>query len=518
MRARRMFAIAVLARALPGMKEPDELRDLAIQAVNGIPGAAVARNRAEDVYKLLSGEGQPASLGPKQAPGTDGWWEEMVDEALAAHVLSNTTGMYPRPCIGGMVMVPGVEGPVDALRTEFKSNEIHIEKAHKIDFKRATRYLEPSNWQKCRPDFWCTMEELGEPSEGQRRYHEVVSTHCGQPGSGGFWAQTDLLVNFMSVSDKKNGKAAIANYKLAEKPEAHDFIQVDEGTLVVANAPRTDTFLITSTKRVKFNREIPTGALALMMCAFGYGEVAADLIACAAREGVDPPKGTPFPGVPPPGAPPGGGGAQAAGPRGGPGQAPAGGLVQEVADIWAQAIRDGAAALERNLGGAGQGSAPRTRGPGSRAMAAAGLVDQWSALASRSASRVDAGAYTASSAVEDAAAGATLAAEAGWLWAECAWQAAAKCCGLEGTQNIAESLPFEAPAGAKLKLLRLWAPGIDTFPGVTIHPEQLEPEQTEFTLRTDGTVCRGATYVAEVEATFDEGKEHEVLLVWITVL
>jgi hypothetical protein len=59
-------------------------------------------------------------------------------------------------------------------------------------------------------------------------------------------------------------------------------------------------------------------------------------------------------------------------------------------------------------------------------------------------------------------------------------------------------------------------PGLETLPGVTIHPEQLEPGQTEFTLRTDGRVCRGATYVGEVEATTDGGTE--VFFVWITVL
>jgi hypothetical protein len=154
---------------------------------------------------------------------------------------------------------------------------------------------------------------------------------------------------------------------------------------------------------------------------------------------------------------------------------------------------------------------------------ASGLVERWSARASRSASKVDAGIYTASSAVEDAAACATLAAEAGWLWAEWAWQAVADCCGLECVPDAAQSQPFEAPAGAKLKLRAepTMGPGLDKLPGVTIHPEQLDPAQTEFTLRTDGTVCRGGTYVGEVEATTDEGKtteKTEVLVVWITVL
>jgi hypothetical protein len=149
---------------------------------------------------------------------------------------------------------------------------------------------------------------------------------------------------------------------------------------------------------------------------------------------------------------------------------------------------------------------------------ASGLVERWSERASRSASKVDAGIYTASSAVEDAASCATLAAEAGWLWAEWAWQAVADCCGLECPPDTAESQPFQAPAGAKLKLRAepTMGPGLETLPGVTVHPEQLEPGQTEFTLRTDGRVCRGATYVGEVEATTDGGTE--VLFVWITVL
>jgi len=151
---------------------------------------------------------------------------------------------------------------------------------------------------------------------------------------------------------------------------------------------------------------------------------------------------------------------------------------------------------------------------------ASGLVERWSARASRSASKVDAGVYTASSAVEDAAACGTLAAEAGWLWAEWAWQAVANCCGLECVPDAAESQPFEAPAGAKLKLRAepTMGPGLDRLPGVTIHPEQLEPGKNKFTLRTGGSVCRGATYVGEVEATTDTTEKPEVLLVWITVL
>jgi hypothetical protein len=149
---------------------------------------------------------------------------------------------------------------------------------------------------------------------------------------------------------------------------------------------------------------------------------------------------------------------------------------------------------------------------------ASGLVERWGALASRSAAELDAGTYDASSAAEDAAGALTLAAEEGWSWTALTWQAVAKWCGVDYVQNTAESQPFDAPAGAKLTLRAAPTngPGLETLPGVTIDPEQLGAEQTQFTLRTDGTVCRGATYVAVVEATTDEGLVE--LFVWITVL
>jgi hypothetical protein len=151
---------------------------------------------------------------------------------------------------------------------------------------------------------------------------------------------------------------------------------------------------------------------------------------------------------------------------------------------------------------------------------ASGLLDRWSALGSRWASEVDAGTYTASCAVEDAAAGATLAAEAGWSWAELTWQAVATCCGREGEQTPAETHKFRAPAGAKLKLRRgfpMMGPGLDVLTGVTIEPEQLAPGETEFTLHAGPGACRGGTYVVEVEATTDDGTT-TLVVGWITVL
>jgi hypothetical protein len=147
------------------------------------------------------------------------------------------------------------------------------------------------------------------------------------------------------------------------------------------------------------------------------------------------------------------------------------------------------------------------------------LLDRWSRLANRSVSRLDAGSFNPSSAVQDAVAGATLATEAAWLWTGWWWESVANLCGLEGEPNIAESQPFYAPtAGAALELAGplVKGPGLARLDApVSIEPAQLEPEDTRFTLRVDGTGCRGGTYVGRVKATTEEGPEYVV--VWITV-
>jgi hypothetical protein len=150
---------------------------------------------------------------------------------------------------------------------------------------------------------------------------------------------------------------------------------------------------------------------------------------------------------------------------------------------------------------------------------ASALLERWGELASRAASKMDAGAYDAASAARDTAAGATLAAEAGWLWTEWMFESLATFTGFEGGANIARSQPFKALAGARLELAEplVRRPGLDELPvGVVhIHPRQLGPEETEFTLRADGSGHRGGTYVGKVKAT--SGTESKTVPVWITI-
>jgi hypothetical protein len=150
---------------------------------------------------------------------------------------------------------------------------------------------------------------------------------------------------------------------------------------------------------------------------------------------------------------------------------------------------------------------------------ASSMLEQWSAFASKAASRVDAGAYDAASAAEDVAAGAWLATEAAGLWTAQACEAFYTLAGLERSANIVTSQPFHAPPGARLELTDplVRGTGLDQLPvsAVSIKPPQLGPSETEFTLSADATGYRGGTYAGKVNATTDAGTT--AVTVWITV-
>jgi hypothetical protein len=353
-RARRMFAIAVMTRAFP---DRGDLRELAILALRA---PEETRARAEPVdqealYKLLAGEDVAK---PAVAPGSGDWWNGLIATAVARKVIPDKIGMVPQPCSGRLLTVPGVTGPVAVLKTEATTAKKELE------FDKAIRFIEPVNWKKCMPDFWCDMHENPGYTlpPGQRRYHEIVSTHCDDKGQLGFWAETELLFDFMWLPNKAEARAAVANYELApERPQPGDRILVDEGTLLVEKLDNgaKPPLKITTTKRVKFNYPFMTEALALVICALGYADTSGSLLCCAARSGKDF-TGTDFPGVAPT-AHPQPSAAGAAGTPSGRGQMLGGGLVEDACDIWARSLRDWASAIERGGGGAGPARAKNTR-------------------------------------------------------------------------------------------------------------------------------------------------------------
>ena len=128
-RARRMFAIAVLTRAFPEMQNTSNtLAELAIRALKTPEGTPEPESGAESVYARLAGIAPVHTDGGTQLiPGTQAWWTAMVTPfetvaAVSGAAEAGATGAAPRgmqfkPCAGRWVRVPGIDGPVDAVRT-----------------------------------------------------------------------------------------------------------------------------------------------------------------------------------------------------------------------------------------------------------------------------------------------------------------------------------------------------------------------------------------------------------------
>jgi len=158
---------------------------------------------------------------------------------------------------------------------------------------------------------------------------------------------------------------------------------------------------------------------------------------------------------------------------------------------------------------------------------ASSLLERWSSHASTVAANAEAPDYDAESAAADLAACASLATESGLLLVAKMLDPFGVLSVGGGQPNIVNSQPFEAPAGAMLKLT---GPLVESLGGdelpvsiVSIQPPQLSPNADKFTLRADATGHRGATYVGTVAASTGAASTLAAtgttvqVTVWITV-
>lgn len=355
MRPRRLFALAVAMRAFPEMRDHNsKLGNLAVMAL-GVKGLASDGDDAQGLLELLGDEERLDEAG-KTEPVLRQWWDGFLETAHARHLLSDLAGMRPRPCSGRVVELPNDKGLAAAFITEFSTDE--------VGFDQAVRFLNPSVWEECRPDFWCEVKVLKDPPAGggAYKYKEVVSSDCSRRATTWFNAETELDFVFWTLPNKSAPEVAITNYQLSHgRPLEGDSITVDEGTLVVAKTGGGQSPLhITTTKRIQFDHGFSAAALALIMCAFGYAETASDLLCCAARKQAAAAKGktvgADFPSIEPRARASGGPARARATPKakstaGAQPEAAAGNLAemfQSSANMWASLLRGSAKALERS--------------------------------------------------------------------------------------------------------------------------------------------------------------------------
>jgi hypothetical protein len=292
LKARRLFAIALAARAFPErVRDPGgDLAEYARDALQ-VDGIATNNDNAQRLLDLL-GDPERVPRGLETSDALKQWWDELLETADNEGLIDDPKSMGPRPCTGRLVTVdlPGGARQVATLKTYFETD--------RLTFNQATRFLEPSNWPEC-SDFWCSMDKIAELPTGEHRYNEVVSVDCDDKDTT--WTlQAQLDFKYWRGKD---GRVAVAEYQLPGGQAQPGNVLVDEGSLVVRELA-AKKLAVTTTKRVLFDRVFDGRAIALVMCALGYAEVAHDFVFHAAAL---PPaqrrkRGTPFPGEEP--APP----------------------------------------------------------------------------------------------------------------------------------------------------------------------------------------------------------------------
>jgi hypothetical protein len=266
MRARRMLAIAALARADPRYADRSTTKGrLAQNALNF--GGITNDNERVSLHRLLTDMSQDVAL------TADDWWENQVVPGAAPLIHEDQDKIGHRPCTAGLVPVTTTvsgHGSVlaTALKTEFESVG--------IDFDRVIRFLDPSNWEHCNA-FWCDMTLVPPPTAtGTRHFHERVSLDCNDPHAWSIQAELNFSQRLLT-----DPRVAVSEYHLTPPhPLADDDVLVDAGVLIVEELepPPVSRMRVTTTKRVCFTRNFPGPGLALFMCAVGYASIAEDFV------------------------------------------------------------------------------------------------------------------------------------------------------------------------------------------------------------------------------------------------
>jgi hypothetical protein len=271
MRARRLLALAVATRAFPEQVGPDgEQRDDVISALRQ-PGLAPSETEAQRLLELLADPDTLTTLAD---------WGDLIDKAASEGLLTNTMALRLQPCASELVLMP-VDGeiePVAQYTTHFCTDSVTVD--------QAKAFLEPSNWPGC-TDLWCEMVPMGTATDGTQRYLEVIGPDCD--GSG--WKMRTCLE--VGTADLPGGAAVMSYRKCSDRTASDGQVAVDEGS-VTLTPNGTGGVCVETTKRLRFDEPFDGGGLAMVLCTFGWGTLAEDLVLGCAYDGAKPV--TPWPG------------------------------------------------------------------------------------------------------------------------------------------------------------------------------------------------------------------------------
>ncbi len=256
MAARRLLALAVLARVAPALEFADASTN--IEAALSVDGSVGSGDRADPsgVVGLVTNDAVFGRIGD---------WAQLIETGVGTDVLSANLAIQAGapPCDCTLVTVapqPGDDFPAAELRTSFTTAALTLE--------QATGFLDPSRWPGCSP-YWCRMDPVTTTQAGTTIYHEIFSLDCPDPNKT---FTVEAYLEFVD-HDMPNGKRV--SYRLSDH-YANEVVDVDEGSLVVYQVGGDIT--VDTVKRIRFRHPFNGASLRIIMCALGYADVAAQLV------------------------------------------------------------------------------------------------------------------------------------------------------------------------------------------------------------------------------------------------
>lgn len=275
MAARRILVLAVAARLRNHLVGPDTPSIDSALAVPGIVG-----DSADAVVSLV-----PLLIDDDVFPSINEW-QQLIETGVGRRLLSADLSVQAAapPCSGKLVPVstPGDPFPAAELTTDFSTTA--------VTFEQASRFLEPSNWPSC-SSFWCMMYRVATTPRNTAIYHEIVSLDCAHPNTA-WTAEAYLECVVVKLPPTGVPTGARLSYALSNQ-YTNTLIKVDEGSITIQE--RNGVVYVHTVKRIKFSYPFSSAALAMVMCALGYGSIAEHIVLdCGVQHKNDDDAGTSF--------------------------------------------------------------------------------------------------------------------------------------------------------------------------------------------------------------------------------
>lgn len=278
-RARRLLAIAALARAYPdtygepGNDEGGRMAVGALRAFTPEPDEADPAPEDDPASQLLLLVGNKGRYEGIFDDLDD--WHTMLAYAEGAHLVDHTTAqLTTAPCSGTAMIDNSTGRPVLSLTTYFKPKGVTI--------GQIGRYLDPGSWPDC-ARLWCTMDPVT-PPERPRRHMEVIGLDCAAVAAGDAAAWRLRTCLEVSTRSSPTGDRRSVGYRIAQDRADDDrLVEIDSGSI---SAHQLDDGLsIRTTKRLRFDGLDLGMGTAMLMCALGWASVGEHMVYSCAAEG-----------------------------------------------------------------------------------------------------------------------------------------------------------------------------------------------------------------------------------------